>query len=243
MRTIQLNAHESIKEMIQPYISSETILRYLHFKGDSANEEQLAFIQTGVRECLKRANFKHQIVKCDISIKEDELTLLSSEGVAVDSIVSSDLARTITPSDSLYMVAVTIGKDISQWIQAQMHLSPSVGVVADACASVIVDAYCDWCQDQIATVSRENGRYTSQRYSPGYGDLKLSAQKILGEYLGLEKSMGVFITNAYQLVPEKSVIFVMGESEVPINSVVRTCGNDCSQCLLKTCHYRRIHHE
>lgn len=47
------------------------------------------------------------------------------------------------------------------------------------------------------------------RYSPGYGDLPLTNQKIIFDILNLER-LGLRITERFMLVPEKSVIAIAG---------------------------------
>lgn len=58
-------------------------------------------------------------------------------------------------------------------------------------------------------IRREGKKLTQKRYSPGYGDLLLTNQKIIYDILNLKK-LRIELTESYMLVPEKSVIAIAG---------------------------------
>ena len=232
---------EEINASISAYIDERSILRFLNFRGDTPSLEQLEMVRQGINEVLNVSDFRYQMAKCAIRIEGDAIELLEDQCSVGSHFLSKDLSRFLENSDQLIMVGVTLGSDVIKWIQRQMKMQPSKGIVSDACASVIVDAYCDWLQDEITKSATLAGRFCTQRFSPGYGDLDLQVQQVLAESLNLSKRIGVHLTSHYQLIPEKSVLFLMGESQTPIQSMVQTCGNDCSACKLKYCPFRRIH--
>jgi len=65
-------------------------------------------------------------------------------------------------------------------------------------------------------IRREGKKLTKMRYSPGYGDLPLSNQKLIYDVLNLER-LGISITERFMLVPEKSVIAIAGVEGVGCN--------------------------
>jgi hypothetical protein len=86
----------------------------------------------------------------------------------------------------------------------------SEAVVIDAAASEIVDAGLDWLMQYLKAQLRRTGQtLTRLRYSPGYGDFPLTAQKTFGRLLSIEK-MGVQVAETLILKPEKSVLAIAG---------------------------------
>jgi len=65
---------------------------------------------------------------------------------------------------------------------------------------------------------REGRCLTRRRYSPGYGDLALSNQKIIYDALGLEK-LGLTLTERFLLIPEKSVLAIAGIEHRTANKI------------------------
>jgi len=86
-------------------------------------------------------------------------------------------------------MASTVGKEIVDRIVDEINNNnASFGVVLDAVASETADAALDWMVDFInKMIRREGKKLTKMRYSPGYGDLPLSNQKLIYDVLNLER--------------------------------------------------------
>ncbi|HQJ30972.1 MAG TPA: hypothetical protein PLG18_07540, partial [Syntrophales bacterium] len=79
-----------------------------------------------------------------------------------------------------------------------------------AAASETVDAALDWITAYFRTLLRREGKtLLNSRFSAGYGDFSLENQRDMHRLLQLEQ-LGVAITPACVLVPEKSVTAVTG---------------------------------
>lgn len=124
---------------------------------------------------------------------------------------SKSLAKLLTRSFEVILMSATVGEDITERITREVKSGDAaLGVVLDAVASETVDSALDWMVDFINKILRREGkRLTGMRYSPGYGDLPLSNQKIIFDILKLDK-LGLDITEKYMLIPEKSVIAIAG---------------------------------
>ena len=208
------------------YVSNETILRYLGYKGTGLRCEDQAVIDEAVKHILTTARFSKVIGISDMRLVHDEIN-------------SKDLAEFLKGCEQLAVVGVTLGLEVSRTIQRLLHTEPSKAIIMDACASAVTDAFCDLVQDEIVHDYTSKGLHMTQRFSPGYGDLSLESQATFAGFLELSKRIGVHVTKHHQLVPEKSVIFVMGISETPVNHVLKTCGSDCRGCKLNYCQFRR----
>ena len=107
-------------------------------------------------------------------------------------------------------MAATAGQEIVDRRDKEVKAeNASLGVVLDAVASEAADSGLDWIQEYLNTSLRRENEVLTKRYSPGYGDLELSAQKTVFDALELDK-IGLVITNNFILVPEKSVIGIAG---------------------------------
>jgi len=124
---------------------------------------------------------------------------------------SQHLAKFLRNCGEIVLIAATAGDGIIDAIEKDIACdNVTHGVVLDAAASEMVDASLDWIMDYFnRTLLREKRRLLSKRYSAGYGDLPLEAQKTMYRLLELEK-IGVRITESCILVPEKSVTAITG---------------------------------
>lgn len=221
---------------LESYVSKETVLRYLGYKGTGVRKEDHESIDDAFKYILSTASFSKVIGICSLKQEGNEIDLVDT---GLERIVSKDLAEFLEGCTQLIVVGVTLGFEVSRTIQRLLHSSPSKAVIMDACASAMTDAFCDQIQDEIVHDYTLAGRFMTQRFSPGYGDLSLESQSVFARFLNLSKRIGVHVTKHHQLIPEKSVIFVMGLSDVPIKFALKTCGSDCQGCKREYCQFRR----
>lgn len=112
------------------------------------------------------------------------------------------LGRLFADCDEVIVCGCTIGQDVYRTIREWMATDPALGVVVDATASVLVDAYAAYLQHTFGA--------TTMRFSPGYGDVPLPLNQELATCLQLSKRIGVHVTDGHLMVPEKSIIFLTG---------------------------------
>ncbi|PKL92740.1 MAG: methionine synthase [Candidatus Goldiibacteriota bacterium HGW-Goldbacteria-1] len=123
---------------------------------------------------------------------------------------SGKLAELLRDSTEVVLMAATAGAEVVEVTRNEIQAGNGAkGIILDATASETADSALDWMQDFINKKLQREGRVTTRRFSPGYGDLPLSAQKIIFDSLGLAK-IGVSITDRFLLVPEKSVLAIAG---------------------------------
>ena len=123
------------------------------------------------------------------------------------------LGRLFADCDEVIVCGCTIGQDVYRTIREWMATDPAFGVVVDATASVLVDAYAAYLQHTFGA--------TTMRFSPGYGDVPLALNQELATCLQLSKRIGVHVTDGHLMVPEKSIIFLTGctRKEEPHDSI------------------------
>ncbi len=125
-------------------------------------------------------------------------------------IISQSLFKLINDCDEIVLMASTVGEEVIKERDKQIkHGDPVFGIILDATASETADAGLDWIQDFMNSQLKKQGLKLTKRYSPGYGDLDISVQKIIYKMLDLKK-IGISITKKYLLIPEKSVLAIAG---------------------------------
>ncbi len=124
---------------------------------------------------------------------------------------SKSLSKLLQNSLEVVFMATTAGSSIIERIQQEIkNENGDFALILDSLASQIVDAGLDFMVEFINKEIRREGKIlTKKRYSPGYGDLLLTNQKIIYDILNLKK-LRIELTESYMLVPEKSVIAIAG---------------------------------
>jgi hypothetical protein len=123
---------------------------------------------------------------------------------------SAKLSALLGKSKEVVLMASTAGKEAVEARDREVAAgNGSSALIIDATASETADAGMDWIQGFLNGQLARKGMKLTTRYSPGYGDLDLSAQKAIYDILKLDK-IGVNITDRFLLVPEKSVIAIAG---------------------------------
>ena len=77
------------------------------------------------------------------------------------------------------------------------------------------------------------GESLVQRYSPGYGDFPLECQPGLFRLLGVQRNIGVTLTDSLLMLPTKSVTAVIGISDAAL-----PCPAGCAACDRRDCAFR-----
>lgn len=232
---------------LESYVSKNEILRYLkggngqvnQLISEEVNEQIHALIDSQLSECFNVISPKNITRRFKLKMHDGVIELSDQMDQCVSLIHSNDLFHFLEGAHEVVLGALTLGSEISKRIEKKMLIKPSEGIVLNACASVIADAYADYLQNELLSELDTESLYISQRFSPGYGDLALTAQESISNLLEMRKRIGVYLTEQYQMLPEKSITFIIGLSHRPFQSEIRTCGTNCQDCKLIKCAYRR----
>lgn len=149
---------------------------------------------------------------------------------------SQDLAGLLDGCREQILLAATIGAGVDQLLLRAEVKDMADAVIMDACASAAIENVCDNAEYALRENLREEGLYLTDRYSPGYGDLPLAAQRGLCAQLDTGRKIGVTLTDSGLMLPRKSVTAIMGIAEHPVSRRARGC-ETCS--LGADCPYRR----
>ena len=122
-------------------------------------------------------------------------------------LTSKDLCKCLKGCDRAVVFGATAGVGIDRLILKHSRLSPTRGVLLQALGAERIEAFCDTlCQH----LSKTLGGRATPRFSCGYGDLPLTAQKSLFAVLDCEKQIGLCLNESLMMSPTKSVTAIFG---------------------------------
>ena len=213
------------------------VMRYLGYhqveKSDRASGEAYARISDLVKEAS--AVFAEKAAPKSVygiwDCKCDSLSLTLG-GI---SIKSKDLVRYMEGSSKAVLLAATLGTEADTLIRRFSVKDMEKAVVAEAVCTVIIEAYCDRIEEEIAQRAELRGLFSSGRFSPGYGDFDIAWQKDLLNMLNCDRKIGLTLSSGYMLVPSKSITALIG-----FGADKKQSREKCCDCARDKCDYREI---
>lgn len=216
---------------ISVQINQREVLKYLGYKGGQVDEKLLQDVdkmsQT-VIDCVK-PRITYQIFKIDW---KKGLSLQGTKFVPE----GTQVKQLLEDSTECVLFAATLGMAIDHKIAALQLTDLYAALLMDCCASSAIEGVCDDFCKQMQETETVRGRYLTDRFSPGYGDLPFSQQKDVCQVLQTEKRIGVNLNGAGIMIPKKSVTALFGLSD----HVQRRRFRGCEHCsMFENCDYRR----
>ena len=207
----------------------EEILRYLRVRGEAPGELR-ARVERVAAELAESLKPKYLYRAFPTQRTEQGVCLVGS-GVTLPGTLA---AKMLAQSDTALLLVCTLGAEFERRLRALERRDMGEAVILDACGSAWVESGCDRAEREIA--GRFVGRFLTDRFSPGYGDLPLALQpEVLGA-LDAEKRLGIHVGGSFLMTPSKSVTAVIGVSDAPQPARVR----GCAYCAMnRTCELRK----
>ena len=123
---------------------------------------------------------------------------------------SLDLAKNLAGCDRVLVFGATLGISFDRLIARYTAISPVRALLFDALGDERIEALADaFCAEMKKKYERE-GCVLRPRYSPGYGDLPLDAQREIFSVLSLSKEIGLSLSESLLMTPRKSVTAFVG---------------------------------
>ena len=142
---------------------------------------------------------------------------------------SRALARNLRGCEKAILFGATVGLALDRQIARYGRLSPAKGLLLQALGAERIEALCDAFN---AEVTAHCGP-TRPRFSPGYGDLPLEAQRQIFPLLDCAGKIGLCLNDSLLMSPTKSVTAIIG-----IGAGERQ-REKCAACSKKDCTFRR----
>jgi len=122
---------------------------------------------------------------------------------------SKTLARHLDGCSAVYYVCGTLGAAFDALLRRTAVRSAADTLVLQAIGAAAIEEWMDIAEDEIRRELAE-GETLVPRYSPGFGDFPLSAQREILSVLDAARAIGVSLTDTLLMVPSKSVSAVIG---------------------------------
>ncbi len=202
------------------------VLRYLGYRGQSIDENLDRQIGSCIQAVLSCA--KPRLTYRIVPIRDG-----FPEGLALD---GSDIANLLHGCTCAIVMACTLGPEAEALLRRTEITNMADAVIMDSAQSAAVENVCDNFESDMRLSYREQGKFLTDRFSPGYGDLGLSCQASIAEFLVAHKRIGLTVTQNMIMVPRKSVTCIIGVSD----SRRKLSRRGCENCRAsETCQYRR----
>jgi len=210
-------------------INEKEVFKYLGIKDMEADD----FTKEAVREMteliFEKAEEKYTFQTFNI-IKDEELRLENT----VFRLEGNDIKELLKECETCVLMAATLGNKIDAEIRKMQIKDMAKAIILDSCASAAIENVCDNLQHMIEQ-DFEN-MFSTDRFSPGYGDMPLESQKILCEVLQTQKKTGIALNSGGLMTPVKSVTAIIGFSKKEQARKNKSCEH-CSR--YETCSFRK----
>ena len=148
---------------------------------------------------------------------------------------SMNLKKNLKGCQKVILFGATLGTGVDMLVKRRGITDMASVVVLQACATAMLEEFCDKCVDEISEQFNQEGMYLRPRFSAGYGDFSISHQEEILRMTDASKKIGLTITSGSMLTPTKSITAVIGISDKNIS-----CHREgCEVCEKTDCDYRR----
>ncbi len=202
------------------------ILRYLEYH----NQEMDQSLNRQIEECMEMVN-RAANPRCILREFEREDDAFPKE---IDFLTGEDIRKHLQGCRRIVLFAATLGANVELAIRRAGVKNVANAVIMDSCASTLIEAYCDMIDSDLR--KKYADKYLTTRFSPGYGDLPISAQVPFTSLLDTSRKIGLGVSGSNIMIPRKSVTAVIGVSD----SEITKKKNGCKGCnVIKACRFLR----
>lgn len=217
-----------MKTYSPPPILEREVLRYALCKEPSFEVENL--LHEVITEC--EGALSYRVCFRIVPVQEGELIL------GEKSVSSESLTRHLLGCERAILFAATIGMGMDRLLQKYSRLSSAKAVLLQALGAERVEALCDEFEKECKEEEEKKGNFTRSRFSPGYGDFPLSAQKEILSLLDASRKIGVTLNESFLMSPSKSVTALIGVGK-QAEKEEKESNPKCGACEKTDCAFRR----
>ncbi len=186
---------EQSKIDLLPPVNVREALRYAGVRGEGKGERTLLL------QCAEELLPQIQPRFCYVRLDKEELFEMISFARE-----SKGLAGAIGASKEVILFGGTLGVGVDRLILRYEKISPSKALMMQALGAERIERLCElFCEEW-----KEKGFAVGGRFSPGYGDFPLEAQRDIFRVLDCSKRIGLTLTEGLLMSPTKSVTAIFG---------------------------------
>lgn len=218
-----------LKNYTEPEFDRGEILRYMGCKEPS--DEILSLVENCIKEVRPKLTYRVCYRQFTIHEKSDHIdlafTLTESQG----------LRRNLKGCQSVILFAATVGLELDRLIAKYGRISPAKALCFQAIGAERIESLCQSFNNDMKLSLADQGFKTRPRFSPGYGDFPLDAQKDIFRVLNPAKNIGLSLNDSLLMSPSKSVTALIG-----VTKDAESCIADerCDKCDKQDCSFRRL---
>ena len=210
-------------------IDREEFLRYLGWKGQEADNTFLQKLDEAAKQCLAMTAPRSVVRKFELT---DSLELRGT-GFFLE---GSDICEHLKGCREIYLMAATVGSAPERELMRLTEKNAYEALLFDTACSCAIECYCDEICDDL---QKDCPTALTTRFSCGYGDFPLTAQRDICRILRTDTQIGLCCDESYLLTPRKSVTAVVGITSSPAPQKPQGCGHKCGGCNKKDCAFRK----
>ncbi len=209
-------------------IRRREVWRYLGYQGAAPQPAERQKIEAVIAQLEQAVAPRH--------IYLEKACCAERDGVVIEGILfpSALLARNLTGCGRVILIAATLGVEADLQVRRYQARSMAEAAIAQAVCAELLECYLDGVCQEIAGEKEKDGLFLRPRYSPGYGDLALEAQRDFFALLDCRRRLGVSLTDGNMMTPTKSVTAFIGLS----HTCRRGEKSGCQACGKQDCAFR-----
>ena len=188
----------TVRSFSEPEVSLSEILRYARSAKDDTETARLAL--DCLKEALPRLSYRAVYTVERVTVTGDECNI---GGILIR---SSALAKNLSGVSRAVLVCATVGLGIDRLVMKYSRSRPTRALIMQAIGAERVEAVLDALSEELEA---EYGGLRP-RFSVGYGDAPLEAQREITERLETAKRIGVSLSESMIMTPTKSVSAIIG---------------------------------
>lgn len=198
----------------------ENALKYLGYLDNQVDDQTNALLD----ECLNEIKevmpkFMYQIYTLD-----HHPLIIKELGLTID---YPDLIDLFDSCNKVVIIACTLGLQLDQKIRYYSKFDLTKMTIMDALASSYIEVKCDEFE------ARQSFGKRTFRFCPGYGNVPIELNRILANALDCNKHIGLTVQENNLLLPQKSMIGLIGLGDEKL-------AKHCFSCVNKeNCIYRK----
>ncbi len=203
-------------------VDEKEVYRHLGFGDAVPSKTDVAGIKDAILRLQEsvRARFAY----ARFSLFENENGELAMKGVSLG---FPAIQRHLVGCNECILMGVSLGKQTDMLLRSVQVLDMAKAVLIDAAASVLIEQYADYIEENLRKDVQKEALFLTGRFSPGYGDFPLSVQKDILWLISAEKQIGMGQTKDGMLIPAKSITAVLGISKTDKKGYLAAC-DECS---------------
>ena len=179
-------------------IPKSEVLRYAGHKSGAVPQGLDRLADEVIALCRSAVNPKSVVGRFAVHITE--------KGVEIGNtavLLGEDIKNHLAGCDECYIMCVTAGMGADSFIRTMMAADTVRGMLADAAATAAVENCCDVLENSLRTRLKEENKFLTWRYSPGYGDFPFTQQPEILSFLKADRLAGVTCNESCIMIPSK----------------------------------------